>query len=603
LITILLKDRKICAQLDMRHPAYTNLCLIIQSLLSARAIDDCTWSISYNDLQRLRRALDYSGLVEGRNVTEDAFQFVSWIHSQRERNDQIKKGVNNEHIRAILNPRLKVTPYEDQYTGVAYAVNNRRVGIFDDMGCGKSLEALSSVVFLGSAIRKTLLVSPYTVQIGFAREIAEHTNLKGLPVPSGRQQALEFIKSNMHTSWDIMMTHPENIIGTKNSSVGGEILNLIMSMTWDMIIIDEFHMYKNLDAKRTQCILSLLNDTRDRAGKRPRAIVMTGTPISESPMNAYVVLKVLSYDYIPHITRFEDHFVVKQEVSYGEKGKHLKVTGYKNLDELKELLEAVSIRRSKEDMVGFPDRVFMIRDVVLEGRQLKLYQALCGEVIRDLPQDSQINMEQLFSSNRMLRLRQLMNHPSILDEKGDSAKYQGCDALLEEILADPEAKVVLWTEFRPAVDLLYERYNDLYGAVKIYGGVDNVALLRIKQEFEESERPRVAVCIPAKAGTGVDFLARARTAIYLDRPHSFTHLKQSLDRIHRRVAAEKKTRLDFIRSKPATVIFLDVVNSIDVLIRENSIRKQNLVDAVTVSDEKLIRLGRSDILRYLGKAA
>lgn len=603
MIGVYLRDKKICVELDVRHPSYGGLCLIIQSLLSSRALDEKSWSISYNDLGRLRRILDYNGMTGGRTVSEDAYSFVSWVHAQRERNEQLKKGVNNEHVRSVLASKLNATPYEDQYTGIAYAVNNRRVGIFDDMGAGKSLEALASIVFLGSAVQKTLLVSPYTVQIGFMREINEHTYLKGLQVPSGRQQALEFVRSNRDTSWDILMTHPENIVGTKNSKVGSEILNLLMSMTWDMIIVDEFHMFKNLGAKRTQCVLSLLNDTRDRSGKRPRAIVMTGTPISESPMNAYVALKVLSYDYIPHITRFEDHFVVKQEISYGNKGKHLKVTGYKNLDELKELLEAVSIRRTKEDMVGFPDRVFMIRDVMLEGHQLKLYSALCGEVIRDLPQDSQINMEQLFSSNRMLRLRQLMNHPSILGEKGESAKYLGCDSLLEEVLANPEAKVVLWTEFRPAVDLLYERYKDTYGAVKIYGGVDNTALERIKDEFENSERPRVAVCIPAKAGTGVDFLARARTAIYLDRPHSFTHLKQSLDRIHRRVAAEKRTRLDYIRSMPATVIFLDVVNSVDVLIRENSIRKQNLVDAVTIADEKLIKLGRSDILRYLGKVA
>lgn len=602
MINVSLRERRICAQVDPLHPSYSNLCLILQSLLSARALDECTWTLSYNDLMRLRRALDYSGLVEGRYTTEDAFEFVSWVHAQRERNIQIKKGINNEHVRAVLSNKLKTAPYDDQLTAVAYAVNNRRVGIFDEMGIGKSLEALASIVYLGPAVRRTLLVSPYTVQIGFLREINEHTHLKGLPVPSGRQQALEFVRSKKDAPWDVLMVHPENLIGTKKSNIGGEILNLLLSMTWDMVLIDEFHMYKNLSAKRTQCILSLLNDTRDRAGKRPRAILMTGTPISESPMNSYVALKVLSYDYIPHITRFEDHFVVKKEVNYGEKGKHLKVTGYQHLDELKELLEAVSIRRTKEDMVGFPDRVFMIRDVMLEGHQLKLYLTLCGQVIQSLPQDSQINMEHLFNSNRMLRLRQLMNHPSILGEKGDSAKYQECDSLLEEVLADPEAKVVLWTEFRPAVDLLYERYNDLYGAVKIYGGVDNVALARIKEEFENSPRPRVAVCIPAKAGTGVDFLARARTSIYLDRPHSFTHLKQSLDRIHRRVASEKKTRLDFIRSKPATIIFLDVINSVDVLIRENSIRKQNVVDAVTVSDEKLIQLGRSDILRYLGKA-
>lgn len=600
MINLFLQDHKICAKLDYRHPRYMHLSLIVRSLLSSREVAENVWTISYSDLQILRRVLDSQGLIEGRNVTPEAYEFVSWVHSQRERNEQLKKGVNNEHVRSLLEGRLKNDPYEDQLTAIAYALNNRRVGIFDEMGYGKSLEALAAIVALGKAVSRTLLVCPYTVQLGFMREILEHTNLTGLPVPNGRQRALDFIRSQKDSPWDIMLVHPENLLAPKDSSVS-PIFEMLMEMVWDMILVDEFHLYKNLSAKRTRNILTLLNGTRDRWGKRPRAILLTGTPVSESPLNAYVALKVLSYDHIPHISRFEDHFIVKRAVSYGDKGTHDKIVGYKNLNELKDLLEAVSIRRLKGE--GFPDRIFMVRDVFLSGHQMEVYQALCGEVASNLPSSSRINLDELFKSNPMLRLRQLMNHPSIINEKGESAKYVECDILLEELLADPEAKVVIWTEFRAAVDLLYERYKDEYGAVKIYGGVDNVALARIKQQFEEEDRPRIAVCIPAKAGTGVDFLARARTSIYIDRPHSFTNLKQSLDRIHRRVAGEKRSRLDIIRSKPATVIFLDVVNSVDLLIRERSFQKQKLVDALTIADEKLIQLGRSDILRYLGKAA
>ena len=611
MIKIFRRDNHLCVQMDPYHPAYQVLNIIVRSLLSARALDENTWIISYSDLQRLRKNLDMSGLTEGRYVTEDAFSLVSWIHDQREKNIQLKKGSANEQIKQALAGKLKTPLYEDQFPAIAYAVRNRRSGIFDDMGTGKSLEALASVVFLGSEVRKTLLVSPYTVQIGFMRQIREHTHLKGLSVPNGREQALEFLKVNKYGDWDILLVHPENLISTPKSKVGWGILNLLADMTWDLILVDEFHMYQSLSAKRTHSVLSLLNDTRDRAGVRPRAILMTGTPVSESPLNAYVALKALSLEHLPNITRFEDHFIVKKKVTFTKTDKKtgkkqiietMKVTGYKNLDELKELIESVSIRRTKEDLKGFPDRVLMIRDVVLEGQQLKLYRALCHEVAAGLDPSSQLNMEKFFESNKTLRLRQLMNHPALLGEEGDSAKYQECDSILEEVLADPEAKVLIWTEYRAAVDLLYERYKDTYGAVRIYGGVDNKQLEQIQEEFENNARPRVAVCIPAKAGTGVDFLARARTAIYIDRPYKQVHLKQSLDRIHRRVSAEKKTRLDVIRSMPATCIFLDVVDSLDVLIRDRSVVKQNLVDALTVSDEKLIQLGRSDVLKFLGKA-
>lgn len=606
------RGKKICVRLDPQHPSYETVYLIVRGLLSAYEIEENVWTISYNDMSILRYRLDKLGIIEGRTIDEDAFEWINWIHSQRVRNDEIKKGVNNRHIEELLEGKLKTTPYEDQLTAIAFAFNNRRVGIFDEMGVGKTEELLATLVALGDAVRRTLIVCPYTVQIGFTKEIRKHTYLKPLPVPNGRKRALEFVEKNRDTEWDIMLVHPENLIVPKKSGGASEMMKSLLSMTWDMIGVDEFHMYKNLDAKRTQAVLALLNECRDRQGKPPRGILMTGTPVSESPLNAYVALRTISTDVIPHIHKFQNHFELRRDIQIprkrtdGKRGVEYitvnKVVGNKNLGELRGLLESVSIRRTKDDMTGFPDRVLVVRDVELRGKQLALYKTLCGELVAGISNAERINLDRFLSDNtKTLRLRQLMNHPSLIDEGGDSAKYTECDAVLEEVLADPEAKVVIWTEFRRSVELLQERYNKLYGAVKIYGGVNNTQLEKIAHAFENEDKPRVAVCIPAKAGTGVDFLARARTAVYIDRPYSFTLYKQSLERIHRRVVqeGEDRTALDRIRAKPATIIFLDVVQSIDELIRSKLLEKERVATAVTTSTEKLVEMGREDVLRYL----
>ena len=276
---------------------------------------------------------------------------------------------------------------------------------------------------------------------------------------------------------------------------------------------------------------------------------------------------------------------MKQAITYGSKGTHNKIVGYRNLDELKSMIEAVSIRRTKADMEGFPDRVSMIRDIELSGKQLALYRTICGEIVAGLPKSTVINLMRLLSDNTtVLRLRQIMNHPNLLDEEGESAKYVEIDKLL----ADPEQKVIMWTEFRKSVENLHARYRPIYGACKLYGGVTNEEMESIAFDFENRDTPRVAVAIPAKAGTGLDFLARARTAIYVDRPYSFTLYKQSIDRIHRRITGGSRSKLDIIRAKPATMIFLDVMNSVDELIRDRLLGKQDLADALTTSDEKLL---------------
>lgn len=596
----LLENKSFLVTLDSQHPNYQTCYLTVKSLLGAVEKDDNSWSVSYDDLKILRQKLDQANLVEDRLVSEEAYKWLNYLLSIEDRNDRIKAGEFNDQMKALLKGKIKFVPYEDQYPAIAYLYYNKRCGLFDSMGSGKSAEVLAASLVMPD-IEKTLIVVPSTPLIDFTKQIKKHTYLRPAPIPQGKANALQYAKAAESSgNFDVMLVHPENLVQTKSNSPCNELCNLLIDMKWDLIIVDEFHYYKNVGSKRTQCVLELVLHSRDHNGKAPRVIPMTGTPVSESPLNAYVFLKIANYGKVPHISKFDNHFVVKQLVEYGHKGSHLKVVGYRNLDELKMRLERVSIRRSKEDMKGFPPRTFITRVVTLEGQQKALYSVLCGEARKGLATESLINVQKFLGSNEnAIRLRQCLNHPSILGNEGDSAKYVELDNILEELLADPEQKVVIWTEFRAAVDLLFDRYNEQYGAVKVYGGISNIELEKISTAFESNGWPRIAIAIPAKAGTGTDWLARARTAIYVDRPYSFVLYNQSLDRIHRRVEMENPTALDLIRAKPATIMFLDVDNSVDVLIKDKLIGKQDIVEAVTTPDDKLIELGREDLLKYL----
>lgn len=603
MIELYLHKNRIYLSLDENDQYYDRAYMVVRSLLSSKEIKNNIWTINYDDVRILKYKLDMIGLVDNRVITDECFEYIEHIDNINKLNSDIKSGLYNNHTKQLLAKKLKSVLYEDQIPAVSYAINNRRVGIFDEMGSGKTLISLASIVALGRQVKRSLIICPYTIMLDFKDEIGKHTDLKYVIVPRGRNNAINFIKDNVDGDWDLMLVHPENLISEKSgkNNIYGDITNMLCSMVWDMIIVDEFHMYKNWDAKRTKCVSKIINESVDMNGEEPRLIVMTGTPVSESPLNAYVVLKLIGNGYMPHITIFENYFCVKEEKQYGKKGKHKKIVSYKNLDELSVMINNVSIRRTKKEMTGFPDRVFLVRHVELYGKQLLLYKAICGEIIRDLPEHSLININNfLNNSTKILRLRQILNHPSILNEDGDSSKYIELDMILDELFLDSEQKVVLWTEFRSAVDLLYERYNDLYGAVKIYGGVDNDQLSVIKNDFELiNDGPRVAICIPAKAGVGVDFLARARTAIYVDRPYSFVYYKQSLDRIHRRIRRDTSSKLDEIRSSPATIMFLDVVDSVDSLVRDKLLGKQDVFDVITNNKEAIINMNKSDLIKYL----
>jgi SNF2 family DNA or RNA helicase len=324
---------------------------------------------------------------------------------------------------------------------------------------------------------------------------------------------------------------------------------------------------------------------------------MTGTPVSETPDSAFPILKVIGGGFIPNEQKFKNYFSIKELKQVSKTKKVNKLVGYKNLGELKTRIERVSIRRTKADMKGFPDFSSTIRNVYLSGKQLSIYKIMCGEIAKGL--DPTINIAKWLSDSDGVKIRQFLNHPMVLGEDAESAKHKEIDSILDELFLDPEQKIILWTEYVAGVDLLYDRYNKKYGVIKLYGKT------KIDEDMVKSFEsirggPRIAAAIPAKAGTGTDWLARARTAVYVDRPYSYILYRQSMDRIHRRVSSSNiMSELETIRSKPATVVFLDVVNSVDEMVREKLIGKTDLSEAITIKNEKLISMGKKELLKYL----
>ena len=596
----LTQNKRFLIELDKSHPEYEKAYILVRSLLTSYEVKPQVWQVNYDDLLYFKEKLNAAGLnASGKTISSEASDWLQFLLKEEEHKEYLKTGAENHRVTQALQGHIKSTLFEDQLTGVSYLMHSKRSLLLDTMGCGKTLEVLATVVALREEVKRTLVIAPLGVLPGFAREIEKHTYLKSLTIPKGKKNALSFLKKYEKGDWDFLLVHPENLVGLKNQKFSA-LLHMLTSMNWDMVVVDEGHKYKNISSKRSQAAMHIISKSKTSSGGYPRVIIMTGTPVPENPTNAYVLLKIANYGKLPPIVRFENFFTIKENVKYGMKGTFPKIVGYKNLDLLKDMIERRSIRRTKDDLKGFPEALFTTRDVILSGRQSDLYKAFKGQLLASLPKESKVNLLKILSSDAVaIRMRQVLNHPSFLDEKGDSAKYIELDDLLEELFTDPYAKAIVWTEYRHAVDLLYDRYNSQYGAIKIYGGIDIDD--KLINSFEAPEGPRLAVAIPAKGGEGLDFLARARTAIYVDRPYSFTLYSQSLDRIVRRVSPDKAnlTWLDHIKMQPANIVFLDAQGTIDEIVRARLSEKQNLADALLVEDEKLLEFGRDDLLKLL----
>jgi len=334
----------------------------------------------------------------------------------------------------------------------------------------------------------------------------------------------------------------------------------------------------------------------------PRVYCLTGTPVSESPTNAYPILSVLAADRLPSRAKFDQHFVIRMPVQAGTVVIN-KAVAYSNLEELKRMLEAISVRRLKVDIQGMPPKTEDTRFCVATSDQADHYAEIMKGVLAQIEGDPDWANSLDIACVKLLRARQVLNHPGVLGLTGDSGKYRELDGILDEVLSDDDAKVVVWTEWNRAVDLLAERYRG-YGVVTIDQRATQQDLARLEQTFDRSD-VRVVVATPAKGGTGVDFLARARTAIYIEKTYSLVNHRQSIDRIVRRVADDNAAdtpeagKVKRIKRSAATVLYLHVPGSVDDVVGWVLQRKLDLGDALLTSDERLLADGKDHLIAML----
>jgi len=342
-----------------------------------------------------------------------------------------------------------------------------------------------------------------------------------------------------------------------------------------------------------------------RPFQEARRVLLTGTPVSESPLNAFPVLQLIAPERVPSKTRFDHHFIVRAATKAGPVTVQ-KAVGYNNLDELKRMLEAVSVRRLKADIRGMPDRVETVRYCQPSGRQHDHYREILKGILADIAASPDWALTLDIACVKLLRLRQVLNSPEILGLDGRSGKYDELDGVVEEVLSDSgpyEAKLLIWTEWNRAVDLLASRYSG-HGVITVDQRTTQQQLAEYERTFDRSDE-RIVIGTPKKAGTGMDWLARCRTAIYVEKTYSLVNHVQSIDRIVRRVGegdpadSPAVQQVKRIKRSPASILYLHVQNSVDDAVDFVLRRKIDLGVALLTEDARLMEDGRMDLLQML----
>lgn len=217
---------------------------------------------------------------------------------------------------------LTLRPF--QRAGVAYALGRQNTLIGDEMGLGKTLQALG-VINVDESIRKVLVVAPLAVKINWQREAEKWLTR---PMTIGFATAKEWPES------DIVIIHPDVLARRPE----------IHQQTWDLLVVDEAHLFKNDKAARTQ---ALFGGRGRPAVQARRTLALTGTPIPNRPRELWPLVHALAPAEFSSWYKFVERYCGAYQDRFG-----WNTQGATNLAELQEKLRAtLMIRRRKADVL------------------------------------------------------------------------------------------------------------------------------------------------------------------------------------------------------------------------------------------------------------
>jgi superfamily II DNA or RNA helicase len=473
--------------------------LKIVGSLSGEAIKDVRRLVEC--LTRLERA--------GHAVTvypdaEELIQRRLFEQRMSERMAEIRKDPRRHPLRKQL-LKVELLPY--QLEGIAFATAAGRAVLADDMGLGKTIQGVGTAEMLAreAGIGRVLVVCPASLKSQWRGEIQRFCDRSVQLVNGGAaERARQYDNDSFFT-----VCNYEQVLR--------DILP-IERAHWDLIILDEGQRIKNWQSKTARVIKGL---------RSPFALVLSGTPLENRLDELYSVVQFVDDRRLPPAFRFfHRHRVVD------EKGK---VLGYKNLDQLREDLRPVLLRRTRESVLQqLPPRTTEIVRIPPTDEQIAMHGAHMRivQMITRKPYISEMDLLRL--QKALLMCRMSANSTFLVDKQkpGYSSKLDYLEELFDGLLAEPDRKALLFSEWTTMLDLvqpmLARRKLDY---VRLDGSVPQKNRQALVHRF--CNDPGCRLFITTNAGsTGLNLQA-ANTVINVDLPWNPAVLEQRIGRAHR----------------------------------------------------------------------
>ncbi|QYZ67792.1 MAG: DEAD/DEAH box helicase [Gammaproteobacteria bacterium (ex Lamellibrachia satsuma)] len=464
-------------------------------------------------LPAMQRAINASHPAVRRSIRW-SHELNTWLETLDQHAQQIRSRQHFETELAAGNASLELVKhplYPYQQEGMLHLAFTGRALLADEMGLGKTVQAIAACELLRrtSGIRRILVISPASLKGEWEEQIDKFTSLHSSIIQGTRAKRLRQYEDPAFfslASYEQMRSDVEEINTT---------------LAPDVIILDEAQRIKNWQTKTAISIKRL---------KSPYAFVLTGTPIENRIDEIYSIIQFLDPHIFGPLFRFNRDFY-----KLDEKGR---AVGYRNLDQLHKRLQPIMLRRRKEEVEGqLPGRTINTYFVPMHKEQVLRYGEYESRVARlaatakkrPLKKDE---MEQL--QLYLACMRMLCDTPYILDQDCRiSPKLKELGNILQEIMADGDHKIIIFSEWERMLQLVREQAEEMGLGYALHTG--KIPQPKRREEIRRfKDDPECRLFLSTDSGSVGLNLQVADVVINLDMPWNPAKLEQRIARAWRK---------------------------------------------------------------------
>jgi SNF2 family DNA or RNA helicase len=440
--------------------------------------------------------------------------------------------------------QLKTSQLDHQREHFEAHARKAAFAILWEQGTGKTKEAIDEIALLidEGAVEAVVVVAPNGVHRNWVSdELPKH-------MPDHIMSRLKthiWQTQKAETKWHQRAV--ERVLGTDGVpmllfSYDGFMTKRGKKAAWKLLssrkclyILDEAHRIKTPGALKTKSILA-------SSKYAPYRRILTGTPVAKGPFDLYTQLKFIDehiWDEIgcKNFQAYKTYFGIWEKKHNHKTGRDYPVLlQYRNIEVLNRIIDKVSSRVLKEDVLDLPPKLYTSRYYEMTSQQEQIYERLKQEFMYDHGNGKITNAS--LAIVRLLRFQQVLcGYLPFEDEAGNTGveMIPGGNPrmdLLHETIEDLPHQAIVWARFTKDIDIICDRIKGDGKKVSRYdGSMDDDKLERSKLAFNKGETDYF-VGNQAKGSEGLTLIG-AKSAFYYNNTFNFIQRLQSEDRCHR----------------------------------------------------------------------